>query len=158
VIIARPKGPEIILTVNKLTMIYQQVVNELIKIALTQHNVRSAGYGDIYNFMNTTPNIKYNVFYVTPAQMQSEEEFDRITLNLFHISRLENLEGDNILQLHSISKEVLDNVVKIFCEEFDTDTYGTTYYQMFNQRFQDLCCGCYMTVTLLIPKSLCIDE
>lgn len=139
-------------------MTLNQIVKELERIALTQHNVRTAKYGDLYNTLNTDPSIKYNVFFITPAQMQSEEEFDRITLNLFHISRLENLEGDNILQLHSIAKEVLDNIVKIFCEEFDTDTYGTTYYQMFNQRFQDLCCGCYMTVTLLIPKSLCIDE
>ena len=139
-------------------MIYQEVVNELMKIALTQHNVRSVGYGDIYNYMNTTPNIKYNVFYITPAQFQSEEGFYRITLNLFHISRLENIEGDNVLQLHSIAKEVLDNIVKIFCDKFDVDTYGTIYYQMFNQRFQDLCCGCYMTVTLEIPTSLCIDD
>ena len=139
-------------------MTLTQIVNELKRIALTQHNVRSVGYGDLYADLNANPNLKYNVFYITPAQFQSEEGFDRVTLNLFHISRLENVEGDNILQLHSIAKEVLDNIVKIFCDEFDVDTYGTIYYQMFNQRFQDLCCGCYMTVTLEIPTSLCIDE
>ena len=139
-------------------MTLKQVVNELERIALTQHNVRSVGYGDIYNELNTNNGLKYDVFYITPAQSQSDEEFERITLNLFHISRLENIEGDNVLQLHSISKEVLDNIVKTFCDEFDVDTYGTTYYNFFNQRFQDLCSGCYITVTFEIPITLCIDE
>lgn len=129
------------------------------RIALTQHNVRSCGYGDVIKDLNSDPNIIYDVFYVTPAtQYQEEPGWDRYGLNLFLISRLENIDGDNMLQVHSITKEVLDNIIKIFCEKFDVDTYGTSYVSHFQQKYQDLLAGTYITVTFEIPTTLCIDE
>lgn len=139
-------------------MTLKQVVTELQKIALTQKNVRSAGYGDIYLFMSN-PSTKYDVFYITTADESSSiEGFDRYTLTCFYISRITDIEGNNQLQVHSIGKEVLDNIAKIFCEKYDCDIYGTTYYTFFNQKFQDLTAGCYMRITFEIASSVCIDE
>lgn len=139
-------------------MTYQQVIKELQKIALTQHNVRSVGYGDLYAYM-AGPSIKYDVFYITPAQCSSVGEFDRFSLNLYHISRLENIDGDNMLQQESVGKEVLDNIAEIFCDRFGGDIFGTTYYNFFIQKFADLTCGLYMQVTFQVPKSvICPDE
>lgn len=132
-------------------MTYQQVVKSLETIALNQHNVRYAGYGSLYEDLNSTPNIKYDVFYITPNQYTLEGDFNRFSFNLFYISRLEDVDGDNMLQVQSIGKEILDNIVRVFCETFDAETYGSIYYQPFTQRFADECAGIYMTVTLVVP-------
>lgn len=140
-------------------MTLKQVITELCRIALTQHNVRSAGYNDLYAALNTDASIKYDVWFVTQNQHQSEGDFDRYSFNLFYISRLENTDGENELQIQSIGKEVIDNVVKIFCELYDAEVYGVTYYQPFTQRFASLCAGIYAIITLEVPKnSICIDE
>lgn len=140
-------------------MTLKQVVNELEKIALTQHNVRSVGHNDLYGDLNANPSLKYDVFYITQNQHQSEGDFDRYAFNLFFISRQENTEADNELQIQSIGKEVIENIVKIFCEAYDAEIYGVVYWQPFVQRFSDLTAGIYAIITLEVPKSsICIDE
>lgn len=129
------------------------------KIALTQHNVRYAGNGDLYRDLNSNPSIKYDVFYITQNQHESVEEFDRYNLNLFFISRQEDTEAGNALQIQSIGKEVIENVVKIFNETFDAEVFGSIYWQPFVQKFSDLTAGVYAIITLEVPKdSTCIDE
>ena len=148
-----------ILTGKKVTMTFQQVVNELMRIAMNQHNVRSAGYGDLFADLNANPSIKYNVFYITPGQSASVGELDRFTLNLFHISRLEDVSGSNMLQLESLAKEIIDNVATMFCDTYGAEIYGTTYYNFFTQRFADLCCGAYAQITFQVPKAaICADD
>ena len=129
------------------------------KIALTQHNVRYVGEGDLYRDLSSDPNVKYDVFYLTQNQHQTEGEWDRYAFNLFYISRLESEDAGNALQIQSIGKEILDNVVQIFCERFDAEIYGVAYYQPFTQRFADLTAGIYCIITLEVPKdSACVDE
>lgn len=139
-------------------MTYKQVIRQLQKIALEQHNVRSTGYGDLYRDLQADPSIKYDVFYITSNQSSSYGDFDRFSLNLFWISRLENMDGDNTLQLHSIGKEILDIVANVFCNRFTAEIYGTTYYNFFTQRFADECAGLWMTITFQVPKSVICEE
>lgn len=139
-------------------MTLKQTVKELQKIALTQRNVRYANEGDLYRDLNSDPSIKYSVFYVTQNQHQTVEGFDRYSFNLFYISRLESFDGGNALQIQSIGKEVIENIIRIFCEQYDADVYGTTYWQPFVQRFSDDCAGIYCIITLEIAASTCIDE
>ena len=140
-------------------MTLNQVIKQLQRIALSQHNVRTVGEGDLYRDLNSNPAIKYNVFYVTQNQHQTEGDFDRYSFNLFFISRQEDTEAGNALQLQSIGKEVIENVVKIFCQEYYAEVYGTIYWQSFVQRFADLTAGIYAIITLSVPKdSICIDE
>lgn len=139
-------------------MTLQQTVKAIERIALAQHNVRSFGEGDLYAFMSA-PNIKYDVVYLTQNQHQTEESFDRYNFNMFYISRNENVDGTNALQIQSIGKEVLANIIKAFCEIYDAEVYGTIYWQPFIQRFNDECSGIYCIVTLEVPvDSLCVDE
>ena len=140
-------------------MTLKQVINELERIALTQHNVRSAGEGDLYADLNAQASIKYDIFYITQNQHQSEGDLDRYSFNLFYISRQEDSDAGNALQIQSIGKEVIENVVKIFCEMYDAEVYGVVYWQPFVQRFSDLTAGTYAIITLEVPKnSICIDE
>lgn len=139
-------------------MTYQQVIKELQRIALSQRNVRSVGYGDLYRDLSADQGIKYDYFYITPNQSASVGEFDRFSLNLYHISRLENMDGDNILQQESVGKEVLDNIAQNFCDLYGCDIFGTTYYNFFIQKFADLTCGLYMQITFQVPKNVICAE
>ena len=117
------------------------------------------GYGDLYRDWNSNPSLRYSLFYVVANQSQSVSEFDRYSFNLFVADRLENEDGDNVLQVQSISKELLDNIVLMFCNEYNSEVFGTVYYQPFTQQFADLLAGTYMTITLQIPKDMiCPDE
>lgn len=139
-------------------MTYKQFIKSLDKIALTQHNIRYAGNGDLYRDLNSDPNIKYGVFYTTPGQTQAEGDFDYYNVNAFIIDRLENMDGDNMLQVQSSAKEVLDNIFTIFCDTYDAEIYGRVYYTMFTQRFSDECAGCFMNITIELPKSTICPE
>ena len=143
---------------KRITMTLYQVIKQLQRIALSQHNIRTVGEGDLYRDLNSDPSIKYNVFYITQNQHQSEGDFDRYNLNLFIISRLENQEGDNALQIQSSAKDVLNNIIEIFCKDFDSEVYGTIFWQPFTQRFSDLCAGMYAVVSLEVPKDAICPE
>lgn len=138
-------------------MTLAQFIRAIGRICLQQKNVRTFGQGDLYADM-VAPDLKYTVMYVTQNQHQSEENVDRYSINLFYIDRQENIDGDNMLQVQSIGKEVIENVVRIFCETYYAEVYGTIYFQPFIQRWSDLTCGVYAIITLEVPKdSLCID-
>lgn len=140
-------------------MTLQQVIRQLQKIALTQHNVRFTGEGDLYRDVNAQGTAQYDIFYITQNQHQTEGDWDRYSFNLFYISRLESEDAGNALQIQSIGKEVITNVVRLFCDQFDAEVYGITYWQPFVQRFSDLCAGIYAIITIEVPKdSTCVDE
>lgn len=140
-------------------MTYKQFVDTLGKISLTQHNIHTSGYGDLYKDLNANPSVKYGVFYVTPNQSYRNGDFDYFNINAFVIDRLVDMDGTNTLQVQSIAKETLDNIFKIFCEQYDAEIEGNVYFQMFTQRFADLTAGCYFVITLAVPvDSICIND
>lgn len=141
-------------------MTLYSTIKELQRIALTQPNVNFVGEGDLYADMNSNPSLKYSAFYITQNRHYSDEaaSIDRYSFNLFYIDRQIDTEGSNALEIQSIGKEVIENIIRIFCETYDADIYGTMEIQPWVQRFSDLCAGVYAVVTLEISKdSICVD-
>lgn len=135
-----------------------QIIQILKQIALTQPNIKSATDGSIYEVMNTNPSIKYNVVHFSQTTHQSDEETDIYGLNIFYVSRLEDSLEDNRLQIQSIGKDILDNIIRTFCENWNID-FPVITYTPFTQKFNDLCAGCYCNLKLEIPKEiLCADD
>lgn len=139
-------------------MTLSQCVTALKRIALSQKNVRSFGEGDLYADLDANPNIKYDVVYLTQNQHQTEGEFTRYSWNIFYISRDQDVPASNSLQIQSIGKEVITNIINTFCNEYMAEVYGTIYWQSFIQQFQDLTSGIYATVTLEVPESIICPE
>ena len=138
-------------------MTLSQFINAIGRICLEQKNVRSYGTGDLYAFM-ASPEIKYSVMYTTQNQHQRVGDFDRYSINLFYMDRNMNIDGDNALQIQSIGKEVIDNVIQTFCEEYDSEVYGTILYQSFIQAHPDMVSGMYAVVTLEVPvDAICAE-
>ena len=141
-------------------MTLYQITKELERIALSQPNIRYAGDGDLYRDLNACPSRNYAAFYLTNNRHYSDEtqEVDRYSFNMFYIDRLVNVEGDNALEIQSIGKESLMNIIRTFNELYDGEIYGTIEWQVFTQRFSDECAGIYAIVTLQVPMdALCID-
>lgn len=135
-----------------------QIIQILKEIALAQPNIKSATDGSIYDVMNTNPSVKYDVVHFSQTTHQSDEETDFYGLNIFYVSRLEDSLEDNRLQIQSIGKEVLDNIIRTFCENWHID-FPTITYTPFTQKFNDLCAGCYCNLRLEIPKEIiCADD
>ena len=135
-----------------------QIIQILKEIALSQPNIKSATDGSIYDVMNTNPSVKYDVVHFSQTTHQSDEETDYYGLNIFYVSRLEDSLEDNRLQIQSIGKEVLDNIIRTFCENWGID-FPIITYTPFTQKFNDLCAGCYCNLRLEIPKEIiCADD
>ena len=134
------------------------LVNIFKKIALDQPNIRSTSDGSVYDALNNNPSVKYDVFHISQTNHQEDFETDYYGLQLFYISRLEDSLEDNRLQIQSIGKEVLGNIIRTFCENFSID-YPTITYIPFTQKFNDLTAGQYCNVRLEVPKDLvCADD
>ena len=139
-------------------MTLYQIIQILKQIALTQPNIKSATDGSIYEVMNTNPSVKYDVVHFSQTTHQSDEETDYYGLNIFYVSRLEDSLENNRLQIQSIGKEVLDNIIRTFCENWNID-FPVITYTPFTQKFNDLCAGCYCNLRLEIPKEIiCADD
>ena len=139
-------------------MTLYEIVDILKKIALDQPNIRSASDGSVYDKLNTNPSVQYDVFHISQTNHQEDFETDYYGLQLFYISRLEDSLEDNRLQIQSIGKEILGNIIRTFCENFAID-YPTITYIPFTQKFNDLTAGVYCNVRLEVPKDLvCADD
>ena len=137
-------------------MTLQELIKTLQQIALTQPNVRTATDGDIYEVMNGNPSVRYGVFHITQNTHQSYEDRDVYGLNLFYVDRNED-DDANTLQIQSIGKSVIDNIIRTFIEDFDGD-FPTITYTPFTQRFKDDTAGVFAGISMEVYKDwICPD-
>lgn len=139
-------------------MTLYNIVSILKAVAASQPNIRTTTDGSVYDVLNTNPAIQYDVFHISQTNHRENENYDYYGFNLFYISRLEDSLENNRLQIQSIGKEVLSNIIRTLCENFAID-YPTITYFPFTQRFNDLCAGVYCSLQLDVPKELwCADD
>ena len=139
-------------------MTLYNIVSILKSIAASQPNIRTTTDGSVYDVLNTNPAIQYDVFHISQTNHREDENYDYYGFNLFYISRLEDSLENNRLQIQSIGKDVLSNIIRTLCENFAID-YPTITYFPFTQRFNDLCAGVYCSLQLDVPKELwCADD
>lgn len=138
-------------------MTLYEVVNGLKSIAITQPNVRTTGDGSIYTFMNGNPSSKYCVVFISQTSHRQDDDFDYYGFNIFFVDRLVDNLDSNRLQIQSIAKEVLRNIIITFCEDNDCDHREITYYP-FTEKFVDETAGMYASVELEIPLDYLCEE
>lgn len=139
-------------------MTLYNVIRGLERIALSHPNIRTADDGSVYEIMNANPSIKYGAFVVTQNTHRQTEKFDYYGLTLFYIDRLNDDLESNRLQIQSFAKQVLGNIIHVFCNEYDVDLPQTITYQSFTQKFVDMTAGQYAQFELEIPKDIICPE
>lgn len=140
-------------------MTLYQITKALETIALTHPNIRTATDGSIYTIMNANPSVKYGTFIVTQNQHRQTEMFDIYGLTLFYVDRLVDNREDNRLQIQSIGKQVLGNIIQTFCETYDVDFPLVVRYTPFTEKFKDECAGMYVQIELeIIKDNICAED
>lgn len=135
-----------------------EAIDNLERIALSQPNVRTAGEGDIYSFMNNNPSIKYGVFFILQNNHTEYQEYTNYNFTLFFVDRLEDDLESNRLRIQSNGMQVISNVITTFCEKFDIDFPEITYTP-FTEKFVDMTAGVYANIIIDIYKdTICEDE
>lgn len=104
--------------------------------------------------LNELRTAEYGVFAITQNSHTGTETQLAFSLNLFYIDRLTN-SGDNEVQVQSHAIEMLRQILNFAAE--GGLVVGDAQYNTFTDRFQDLCGGAWVMVTLSAPVSDCID-
>ena len=138
-------------------MTLYETIDLLKKIALKHPNIGSASEGNIYEYMNANPSVKYGVFFITQGTHSQDDMFNHFEFTLFYVDRLVDDMEENRLQIQSIGKETLSNILTFFCEEFDAECDNITY-QPFTQKFVNMTAGIYSTITIDVPKDVICPE
>ena len=138
-------------------MTLYETIDFLKKIALKHPNIGSASEGNIYEYMNANPSVKYGVFFITQGTHSQDEMFNHFEFTLFYVDRLVDDMEENRLQIQSIGKEILSNILTFFCEEFDAECENISF-QPFTQKFVDETAGIYSTITIDVPKDVICPE
>lgn len=139
-------------------MTLYQIVEGLKSIALTHPNIRTAKNGNVYDIMNTNPSIKYGVFVLSQTTHRTNDRFDYYGFNMFFIDRLVDDLESNRLQIQSIAKQLIGNIIMTFCEAYDVD-FPTITYHPFTQKFKDETAGMYATFEFEIIRDCnCSEE
>lgn len=135
-----------------------QVIENLKAIALTHPNVRTASEGNIYEALNAGPSVKYGVVFLTQGSHTEDEMYDHYSFSIFYVDRLEANMENNRVQIQSIGKEVLSNIIHIFCDEYDAEADTITYHT-FTQKFADETAGVWAQITLdIVRDSYCTED
>lgn len=134
-----------------------QTVKILENISASQPNVRTVGNGSVYTILDTNPSIKYSAIVISQTSHREDDENDYYGFNVFYVDRLDDTLEDNRLQIQSIAKETLSNILKYCRSEFDWE-YTTIVYHPFTQKFVDETAGMYVTVEIEISKDNICEE
>ena len=133
-----------------------EIIECIKDIAYGQTNIGQVVEGDVYNIMNSKGDVKYASIVLTQGQHSQDEVYDNYQFTIFYIDRLvDNLET-NRLQIQSIGKEIIANIIHILETVYDIE-FDTIQFQPFTQKFLDECAGMYTTITLKTPKEVICD-
>lgn len=138
-------------------MTLYKVIETIKMLSLKHPNVNSAHEGSVYEIMNANPQQKYASVVLTQDTHTEDEVFDNYNFNIFYVDRLFSDIETNRLDIQSTAKNVLSNIIRAFCEEFDAECNSINYHT-FTERFADECAGAYAAITISIPKDIYCTE
>lgn len=138
-------------------MTLAKIIDTLKMIALKHPNVNSAYEGNIYDILNAKPDNKYASVVITQQSHTTDEIYDHYGFVIFYVDRLVDDMEENRVQIQSIGKSMLGNIITAFCNEFEAECDNISY-QPFTQRFADETAGVYCTITIDTVKDVYCAE
>ena len=137
-------------------MTLAKIIDTLKMIALKHPNVNSAYEGNIYDILNA-PDNRYASVVITQQSHTTDEIYDHYGFVIFYVDRLVDDLEENRVQIQSIGKSMLGNIITAFCNEFEAECENISY-QPFTQRFTDETAGVYCTITIDTVKDVYCAE
>lgn len=117
-------------------------------------NIEFVVYGDVYE-LNHIQNVTYPAVVVTVGQHTSDLDNYKFNyrLNIFYVDRLAD-DKANKIDVHANSIIFINSLLKALDDEYIISDYEIFN---FNERFNDVCAGAYVSCRIQMPISECYD-
>ena len=139
-------------------MNFIQILRKLEAYSLSLPYVNSTNLGDIYEYLNGKPNVKYAAVNIDINQSTRNDNLISYSVYLYYIDRLTE-DKSNWMEIKTTAEQVLNSIVNYAAEIGDVDDGWTINY--FEQQFSDYCAGGYVQFNLEVPNEMgdcLIDE
>ena len=139
-------------------MNFIQLLKKLEAYSLSLPYVNSTNLGDIYEYLNGSPNVKYASVNIDINQSTRNDNLITYSVYLYYVDRLVE-DKSNWIEVKTTAEQVLNSIVNYAAEIGDVDDGWTIHY--FEQQFADYCAGGYVQFNLEVPNILgdcLIDE
>ena len=139
-------------------MNFIQILKKLEVYSLSLPYVHSANLGDIYEYLNGKPNVKYAAVNIDINQSTRNDNLITYSVYLYFVDRLVE-DKSNWMEIKTTAEQVLNSIVNYAAEIGDVDDGWTINY--FEQQFSDYCAGGYVQFNLEVPNEIgdcLIDE
>lgn len=130
------------------------IIDKVKQVAKLQRNVNSVYVGDVY-MLNELEDVKFSTVIINEQSHKIDTVNGKIiyTINLFYIDR-QTAKKDNVIDIHSHSVDALRGILEAV--EGDGLMVANDYrITTFEERFQQVCAGAYVTADLSIGLDEC---
>ena len=139
-------------------MNFIQLLKKLEAYSLSLPYVHSTNLGDIYEYLNGKPNVKYASVNIHINHSTRNDNLITYSVYLYYVDRLVE-DKSNWIEVKTTAEQVLNSIVNYAAEIGDVDDGWTIHY--FEQQFADYCAGGYVQFNLEVPNIMgecLIDE
>lgn len=140
-------------------MNFIQILNKLEAYSASLPYVKSTNTGDIYEYLNGKPDIKYAAINIDINQSVRNDNLINYTVYLYYVDRLTE-DKKNWKEIKTTAEHVLNSIVN-YALEYLGDVDDGWIINYFEQQFADNCAGGWVQFNLSVPSVLgdcLIDE
>lgn len=135
-------------------MTLYKLVQDVCNLGKSQPNVNFVTQGDIYQ-LNHNQDVDYPAFVVTQGTHSgSDYDEEQFTLTLFAVDRLVS-DKSNEIDVQSWANSVLLSVIKNIGDFFIGTVQSGFKIQTFTEKFDSLCAGAYVTLSINVDINDC---
>lgn len=140
-------------------MNFIQILKRLETYSMSLPYVNEVNLGDIYEYLNGRPNVKYASVNIDINQSTRNDNLISYSVYLYYVDRLAE-DKRNWKEIKTTAEQVLNSIINYAANELgDVDDGWTINY--FEQQFADNCAGGWVNFNLEVPNLLgdcMIDE
>lgn len=133
-------------------MNYIQILNKIETYAQTIPYVKGTNLGDIYEFLNGKPNVRYSLVNIDINQATRNDNLINYSVYLYYVDRLTKSKS-NWKEIKTVAEQALISIVNYAAENLGDidDGYVINYFE---QQFADYCAGAWVNFNLEVPVEL----
>lgn len=140
-------------------MNFIQILRKLEAYSLSLPYVNEVNLGDIYEFLNGNPNVKYASVNIDINNSVRNDGLISYSVYLYYVDRLTE-DKSNWMEVKTTAEQVLNSIINYAAEKIGDVNDGWTI-NYFEQQFADYCAGGYVQFNLEVPNEMgacLIDE
>ena len=140
-------------------MNFIQILNKIEAYSLSLPYVNDTNTGDIYEYLNGKPDVKYAIVNIDITQSTRNDNLTSYSIYLYYVDRLKE-DKSNWKEIKTTAEQVLNSIVNYAARDLgDIDDGWTGSY--FEQQFADYTAGGWVNFQLEVPNLIgdcLIDE